>query len=69
MSISVESVRVGKRYFMQNNREYHEFKILKATGRNDFLCEDLSSMEQYLLSELTAYGIGSDYEFYELDIG
>ncbi len=68
MSISVESVRVGKKYFMQNNREYHEFKILKATGQNDFLCEDLSSMEHYLLSELTAYGIGKDYEFYELEI-
>ncbi len=67
MSISVESVRVGKKYFLQNNREYHEFKIMKAIGRNDFLCEDLFTMEHYSLSELTAYGVGKDYEFYEIE--
>jgi hypothetical protein len=67
MSISVESVRVGKKYFLKNNREYHEFKILKAAKKNDFVCEDLSTMENYLLSELTAYGIGRDYEFFELE--
>ena len=68
MSISVESVRVGKKYFLRNNREYHEFKIIRATGSNDFICEDLSSMERYKLSELTVYGIGKDYEFFELDM-
>ncbi len=67
MSISIETVRVGKKYYLKNYREYHEFMVLRATGRNDFLCKDLISLENFKLSELTAYGIGSDYEFFELD--
>jgi hypothetical protein len=67
MSISLETVRVGKDYYMINYGEVHEFAITKATGQNDFLCKDKHSLEEYRLSELTAYGKGSDFEFYGLE--
>ncbi|MBK6266503.1 hypothetical protein JKA74_15770 [Marivirga sp. S37H4] len=67
MSISIETVRVGKKYYLKNHREYHEFVVLKAIGQNDFVCKDLNSLERFSLNELTAYGKGSDYEFFELE--
>ncbi|MFT4847482.1 MAG: hypothetical protein ACI83B_000001, partial [Sediminicola sp.] len=42
-------------------------KVMSAVGRNDFLCKDLTSLDEYLLSELTAYGKSKDYDFYGLD--
>ena len=67
MSISIDSVRVGKKYSLRNIREYHEFRTVKALGEKDFLCEDIHTLERYLLSDLTAYGKGNDYEFFELE--
>jgi hypothetical protein len=67
MPISVGTVRIGKRYILHNYSETHEFKVMSAVGRNDFLCKDLTSLDEYLLSELTAYGKSKDYDFYGLD--
>jgi hypothetical protein len=67
MSISIETVRVGKDYYLINYGEIHEFTIFKATGHKDFVCKDLYTLEEYNLSELTAYGKGRDFEFYELE--
>ena len=67
MSISIDTVRVGKKYYLINFGELHEFTILKAVDLKDFLCKDLNSLELYKLSELTAYGIGVDFEFYEIN--
>ncbi len=67
MSISIETVRVGKDYYLVNYGEIHEFTVTKATGYKDFLCKDLHSLEEFKLSELTAYGKGKDFEFYGLD--
>ncbi|WKV12874.1 hypothetical protein [Marivirga harenae] len=67
MSISIETVRVGKDYYMVNYGEVHEFKVTNATGYKDFICKDLTTLEEYTLSELTAYGKGKDFEFYEID--
>lgn len=67
MSISIETVRVGKDYYLINYGESHEFRVTKATGYRDFVCKDLTTLEEFNLSELTAYGKGKDYEFYGLD--
>ncbi|WP_375579294.1 hypothetical protein ABWH96_20190 [Marivirga tractuosa] len=68
MSISIETVRVGKDYYLVNYGEVHEFRVTKATGHKDFECKDLTTLEEFNLSELTAYGKGKDYEFYEIEI-
>ncbi len=67
MPISIDTVRVGKRYRLVNFEETHEFDIVKAVDKNDFLCKDVMSLEYYKLSELTAYGRGKDYDFYGLN--
>ena len=67
MSISIETVRVGKDYYMINYGERHEFSVLKAVGILDFICKDLDTLEEFKLSELTAYGKGKDYEFYSIN--
>ena len=67
MPISIETVRVGKRYVLLNYGEQHEFDVVKAVGEKDFLCKDLNSLEQFKLSELTQYGKGKDYDFYSLN--
>jgi len=66
MSISIETVRVGKDYYLVNYGEVHEFRVTKAVGLKDFKCQDLHTLEHYNLSELTAYGKGKDFEFYEI---
>lgn len=67
MSISIETVRVGKDYYLVNYGEIHEFRVTKASGYKDFKCQDLLTLEEYSLSDLTAYGKGKDFEFYELE--
>ncbi len=67
MPISIETVRVGKRYRLINYNEEHEFDVIKAVDQKDFLCKDINSLEQFKLSELTAYGKGKDYDFYALN--
>jgi len=67
MSISIETVRVGKNYYLINYGEKHEFNVTRAAGYKDFVCKDLTTLEEYLLSELTAYGKGRDFEFYGLE--
>lgn len=67
MSISIETVRVGKEYYLINFGETHEFSITRATGIKDFVCKDLHTLEEFNLSELTAYGTGKDFEFYAIE--
>ena len=68
MPISVDTVRVGKRYVLINYGEEHTFDVIKAEGKNDFLCKDVLSLEHFLLHELTLYGKGPDYDFYALNV-
>ncbi|SMG50937.1 hypothetical protein SAMN05661096_03773 [Marivirga sericea] len=67
MSISIDTVRVGKVYYMVNYGDIHEFRVTKAIGYKDFECKDMTTLEEFNLSELTAYGKGKDYEFYEVE--
>jgi len=67
MPISIETVRVGKRYCLVNYNEQHEFDVVRAVDNKDFLCKDINSLEYFKLSELTAYGVGKDYDFYALN--
>jgi len=67
MPISIDTVRVGKRYRLINFGEEHIFDVTSATGVKDFFCKDITSLEIFKLSDLTAYGKGKDYDFYSLN--
>jgi hypothetical protein len=66
MSISVDTIRIGKKYYIVNYGERHEFIVLKRISENNFLIKDLLTLEKYELQEFMAYGKGDDFELFEL---
>jgi hypothetical protein len=66
MHLSFDQIRIGKVYFLQNFGESFEFKVLQKTGASDYLIKDIHTMETQHFHELTKYGLGKDFEFYEL---
>lgn len=66
MPISIDVLRVGKKYCLTNHRERFEFSVIEALNGNDFLLKDLSSLEEYHLNDLIQFGKGSDYDLEEL---
>lgn len=64
--LSYSSLRAGKQYWLKNFGERYEFEILEILHSQDFFIKDLTSLEQYKLSELTQYGTGKDFEIREL---
>lgn len=66
MSISLDTIRIGKKYYIINYGERHEFIVLKRIAENNYLIKDLLSLEKYELQEFIAYGKGADFELFEL---
>jgi hypothetical protein len=65
--LSFDALRNGKRYYLINFGERHEFVIEKILANGDFRVKDLHSLERYLLNDLIRYGKGKDFEIRELD--
>jgi len=65
-TMSFDNMRVGKNYFIRNYGETTSFSILATSGRNDFKIKDLLSLEEYSFGTLIQYGIGQDFELYEI---
>jgi len=64
--MSADTMRVGKRYSLINYGEKTTFLVLSTEGRDDFTIKDIASLEIYRFSSLTAYGMGEDYELFEV---
>ena len=67
MSISFDTIRVGKKYYLINHGERHDFSVIEKIDRQNFKLKDLHTLEIYELEDLVRYGKGKDYELYELD--
>lgn len=65
-TMSVDNMRVGKNYFLKNHGETISFVVLESTGSNNFKIKDLLSLEIYSFNDLTQFGIGADFELYEI---
>ena len=65
--LSFDALRNGKRYYLVNFGDRHEFVIEKIRADGDFLVKDLVTLERYLLRDLIRYGKGKDFEIRELD--
>lgn len=65
--LSFDALRNGKRYYLVNFGERHEFVIEKIQADGDFLVKDLLSLERYQLKDLIRYGKGKDFEIRELE--
>lgn len=64
--MSIDNMRVGKNYFIKNHGETTSFSVLETIGSADFKIKDLLSLEIYHFGNLVAYGIGEDFELYEI---
>ena len=65
-TMSLDNLRIGKNYFLRNFGEKTSFSVLERTGVDDFKIKDLLTLEIYALGELIRYGIGEDFELYEI---
>ena len=65
-TMSLDNMRVGKSYFVKNHGEKTSFLVLETEGRNNFKIKDLLSLETSLFGDLIQYGIGEDFELYEI---
>ncbi len=66
MSIAFDTLRVGKRYLINNYGEISRFEIMERTAEGDFIIKDLISLERYRLSDLVRYGKSKDFDLLEI---
>jgi len=64
--MSIDTMRVGKKYCLINHRETTTFRILAAEGSNDFSVKDQLTLEVYRFTSLISYGRGDDFELFEV---
>ena len=65
-TMSYDNMRIGKKYFIRNHGETTSFLILETQGIDDFKIKDLLSLELYSFADLIRFGIGKDFELYEI---
>jgi hypothetical protein len=65
--MSFDALRVGKRYYLKNFGERFEFQIEEKKNDRNFVVKDLHTLEHYELQDLVKYGVGNDFELYELE--
>ncbi len=63
--LAYSSLRTGKNYRLTNFGEVYEFRICKILIK-DFDLQDLHTLERYLMSDLTKFGHGKDFEILEI---
>ena len=63
---SFDTIRVGKRYRLQNLCETFEFEVIKRLSDQNFSLKDLHTLEVYELDDLIRWGRGNDFDFDEL---
>jgi hypothetical protein len=64
--MSIDNMRVGKSYFVRNHGDQTRFVVLESAGKDDYKIKDLLTLEIYFFHQLVQYGIGEDFELYEL---
>ena len=64
--ISLNVIRLGKKYRLTNFGEKCEFEVIQFLERDNFKVKDLFTMEQYELNELIQFGKGKDFAIEEL---
>ncbi|MEM6736287.1 MAG: hypothetical protein AAF620_09490 [Bacteroidota bacterium] len=64
--LAFSSMRVGKKYRLINYGEKTDFVLKEVSVNNEYKVQDLHSMEEFFMSELTKYGKGEDFELREI---
>ncbi len=64
--ISIDVIRLGKRYRLKNFGEQYDFEIMEFLETGNFRLKDLHTLEEYKLNDLILFGKGNDFEIREL---
>jgi hypothetical protein len=66
MPISLDNLRVGRKYLLINQGEIRKLEIITRLGGVNFQVKDLDTLEYYTIEELLQWGRGKDYDLDEL---
>jgi hypothetical protein len=64
--MSLDVMRVGKRYYLKNFGEKFEFEVEEKIDDKNFIVKDIYTLEKYEIRDLIKFGVGNDFELYEL---
>ena len=67
MPLALSSLQTGHSYIIKNYGEEVEFQVVDIKSDGEVEVRNLYSMEIFLLSEITRYGKGKDYDLQELN--
>ena len=65
--LSLDVLRVGKKYRLINFGDRYEFEIENILVGQDFKVKDLHTLERYRIKDLLQFGKGKDFEIRELE--
>jgi hypothetical protein len=65
--LSLDVLRIGKRYRILNYGDNHEVVIEERLANGEFVVKDLHTLERHLLSEIYHFGKGKDFEIRDLE--
>ena len=66
MPISLDNLRVGRKYLLVNQGEIRKLEIISRLRGVNFKVKDLDTLEYYTIEELLQWGRGKDYDLDEL---
>jgi hypothetical protein len=64
--LSLDVLRVGKRYRLINFGDRYEFVIERILVNGDFKVKDIHTLEHFQLKEVLAFGKGKDFTIEEI---
>ena len=60
---------MGKSYRLINYGEVYTFEAMEIISNDECLIKSIDTLETFLLSDLTKYGKGADFDFEEIWFG
>ena len=66
MPLAYSSLQTGHSYCIRNHGEEVEFEILDIQADGDIKVRHLQTLDIFLLSEITRFGEGKDYDLQEI---
>jgi hypothetical protein len=66
IGLAFSSLRVGRRYKIENYREEFNLQLMEILHPQDFLFKSVDSLEPILMSEIIQFGKGEDFVISEV---
>jgi len=64
--LSLNALRVGKKYKLVNFGDTYEFEVERILVNDDFKVKDLHTLERFQLKDTIKFGKGKDFEIREI---